>query len=361
VCFSRRQRLCRSPAPPPRTANTESVGCGCCGSDACRARPLRVRRGTCGSRGLRPRSWHRLRPGPLQDGRPRGGQHAQDLHRWAQGSARHAPGRRRADRRGVQARRRRRQHRPALPAHQAPRLHRPRQRAALRNSGGAADRVLRPLDTGAGVERLRGVALAALRARDPARTDPVHPRGAQRRREGPPVRRLPSRARLGAGRLDREDGRRHQHPDPGDRTAPPRLPVAPRRHRTARGPDPAPGQPEPPGRNLPLRRGAQLRRLLVADRRAKSQVHQPGQPRPARRPPGRRHRRQHTLLHRGQSVGLRRPAAARVRPRRQRADQAPAPADARGSATGNCCTTPPPAPPPASRHAPATSTGSTQR
>ena len=44
------------------------------------------------------------------------------------------------------------------------------------------------------------------------------------------------------------------------------------------------GNQNPRGRDLPLRRRAQLRRLLLADRRAQSEVHQPGHARPARRP-----------------------------------------------------------------------------
>ena len=64
--------------------------------------------------------------------------------------------------------------------------------------------------------------------------------------------RLFARCRIGtdrrAHRLHPEDGRRHQHPHPRRRPAPPRLPVAARRHRTARGPDHPPGQPERPGR-----------------------------------------------------------------------------------------------------------------
>ena len=271
------------------------------------------------------------RQGPRPGSPPGGGQHAEDLHRRPQGRARHAAGRRRADRRRLQARYRRPQHRPPLPAHQAPHLHRPRQRAAVTDPRRAADRVLRPLNPSGGMERIRRTAKPALRARDPTRPDPRHPRGPQRRREGPPVRRLPQRTCLRARRLDREDGRRHQHPDPSDRASPPRLPMAARRHRTTRRPHPPPGQPEQPSRDLPLRRRAELRRLLLADRRAQSEIHQPGHTRPTRRPPDRRHRREHPLLHRGQGARLRRPAAARARQRRQRADQAPAPATSVGA------------------------------
>ena len=85
--------------------------------------------------------------------------------------------------------------------------------------------------------------------------------------KAPAVRRLPRRARRGDHRLDGEDGGRHQHPGPRDRPAPPRLSVAARRHRAARRADPAPGQPEPRGRDLPLRRRRQLR-CLHAGRRS---------------------------------------------------------------------------------------------
>ena len=87
----------------------------------------------------------------------------------------------------------------------------------------------------------------------PAETDPVRPRGPQRQGEGRAVRRRPQRRDLRPPRLDREDGRRHQRPSPRDRPAPPRLPVAAGRHRAARRPHPAPGQPEPRGRDHPLR------------------------------------------------------------------------------------------------------------
>ena len=91
----------------------------------------------------------------------------------------------------------------------------------------------------------------------PGAAGAVRPRSPQRRREGPAVRGVPRGARRGADRLDGEDGRRHQHPAARDRAAPSRLPVAARGHRAARGPHPAAGQPEPGGRDLPLRRRAQ--------------------------------------------------------------------------------------------------------
>ena len=61
-----------------------------------------------------------------------------------------------------------------------------------------------------------------------------------------------------------------------DRAAPPRLPVAAGRHRTARGPHPPPGQPERRGPGPPLRHRRQLRHLHVADRRAEGRLHRPG-------------------------------------------------------------------------------------
>jgi hypothetical protein len=60
------------------------------------------------------------------------------------------------------------------------------------------------------VERLRRAARAARRARTSSRAGSLHSRGAQRRREGPAVRRLPRWARRGPDRLHREDGGRHQ-------------------------------------------------------------------------------------------------------------------------------------------------------
>ena len=108
------------------------------------------------------------------------------------------------------------------------------------------------------LERLRRAAPAAGRPRHTRRAGALHPRGPQRRREGPAVRGVPRRSGGGAGRLHGEDGRRHQHPGAGGRPAPPRLPVAPGRYRAARRPHPAPGQPEPGDPDLPLRRRGQL-------------------------------------------------------------------------------------------------------
>ena len=147
------------------------------------------------------------------------------------------------------------------------------------------------------------------------RAGPVHSRGPQRSREGAAVRCLSRRARRCDRRLDREDGRRHQHSGPLRRRSSPRLPLAPSRHRATRGPRRTPRQPEPRDRDLPLRRRGQLRRLQLADRRAQSPVHQPGHARTPRRPRDRGHRREHPLLRRSQSTRLRRPAHPRESPR----------------------------------------------
>ena len=144
----------------------------------------------------------------------------------------------------------------------------PRHRRPVHRSGGAADRLLRPLHPEeGGVERVRRASPAARRARHPGRAGAVHPRGAQRRREGAAVRGVPDRQGVGDHRLDREDGCWHQHPGARGGAAPPRLPVAARRSRTARRPRSAPGQPEPGDPDPPLRRRADLRRLQLADRR----------------------------------------------------------------------------------------------
>ena len=58
------------------------------------------------------------------------------------------------------------------------------------------------------------------------------------------ARGLPRRNRRRPDRQHREDGRRHQRPVPRHRPAPPGLPLAARRRRPARGPHPAPGQPQ---------------------------------------------------------------------------------------------------------------------
>ena len=111
--------------------------------------------------------------------------------------------------------------------------------------------------TGAPVHRLRG------RCRSSSATSPPRggawnaydelrrcsPSGASRpsrsgsstRRATTPRRRGCSRRAatghvVGPDRLDREDGRRHQHPGARGGAAPPRLPVAAGRYRTARGP-----------------------------------------------------------------------------------------------------------------------------
>ena len=83
------------------------------------------------------------------------------------------------------------------------------------------------------------------RGMDP-RHDPVHPRRPHRRRTAAAAGRRPQRRRRGADRLHREDGHRHQRPDPGHRPAPRRRALAPGRPRTARRPDHPPRQPKRP-------------------------------------------------------------------------------------------------------------------
>ena len=127
------------------------------------------------------------------------------------------------------------------------------------DTGGAADRVLRPRHPARGsLERLPRAPLPAGRSRDPGAASPVHPRSGQRPGEGPAVSRLPRRAGRGAHRLDREDGSRHQHPSSRRRASPHRLRLAAGGHRAARRTDRPPRQPEPRSQGDPLRR----RRLL---------------------------------------------------------------------------------------------------
>ncbi len=129
----------------------------------------------------------------------------------------------------------------------------------------------------------RETAGAADRARRGGRLGALRSRGQERPRQGTAVRVLPLRPGGCAGRLHREDGGGDQHPGAGDRAAPRGLPVAARRHPAAGGANPASGQPAHGGRaDLPLRGGGQLRRLLVADRRAQGAVHRPGHARPPR-------------------------------------------------------------------------------
>ena len=93
------------------------------------------------------------------------------------------------------------------------------------------------------------------------------PAGCPARRSGSSTRPRPTRtwpgcsppaapARRRPGRLDREDGRRHQRPGPRHRPAPPRRPVAARRRRPARRPHHPPGQPQPRSPGHPLRHRA---------------------------------------------------------------------------------------------------------
>ena len=222
--------------------------------------------------------------------------------------------------RPVQARHRRRADRGDLARAPRPALQRPRHRRALPHPGRAADRLLRPLNTPSGerwnaYDELR----AHLGASACPATGPLHPRGPQRRREGPAVRRLPRRARRGAGRLDREDGRRHQHPSRGRRPAPLGLSVAAERSRTTR-------RPRFCARATRTRR-SQIYRYVTegsfdayswqtVERKARfiNQVMR-GRLDVAG---DRGHRRERALVRRGQSTRLRRPADPRQSPRRRR-------------------------------------------
>lgn len=112
-----------------------------------------------------------------------------------------------------------------------------RKRRGLPHPRRPAARVLRPRHPLGGVERLRRPPRPARRPWPAPRRCPLHPRGQERRREGPPVRRRPRRPDRRPLRLHAEDGRRHQHPGPRDRPPPPRLPLAPRRRRATRRPD----------------------------------------------------------------------------------------------------------------------------
>ncbi len=67
-----------------------------------------------------------------------------------------------------------------------------------------------------------------IEARAPRRGGAVHPPGPHRSGERRAVRGLPGRHCRGVDRVHRADGCRHQRPNPGDRAAPPGLPVAAR-------------------------------------------------------------------------------------------------------------------------------------
>jgi N12 class adenine-specific DNA methylase len=172
-----------------------------------------------------------------------------------------------------------------------------------------ADRVLRPGHPRPRLERLRRLARPARRTRDAEGSRPVHPRGQDRPRQGPALRRLPQRQRRGPRRLHRENGRRHQRSGPRHRPAPPRRPVAARRRRPARWPHHPPGQPQPRGPDHAVRDQREFRRVYVADPGTQGPFHQPGHARPPRCPRDRRHRRHRPVVQRGESARDRQPAA----------------------------------------------------
>jgi len=151
-------------------------------------------------------------------------------------------------------------------------------------AGGTAAGVLRPghSDRG-GLERLRGAQGTAGLPRSPRGQGAVHARGQQRPREGATVRAGPHRARVGADRVDGEDGRGHERAAARGGVAPRGLPVAPGRPGSARRPHHAAGQPERVRPGVPVRHRVLLRHLPVADGGAEGEVHQPADARPPRR------------------------------------------------------------------------------
>ena len=234
-----------------------------------------------------------------------------------------------------QARRRRRHDRRDVaraPRARLPRLRRP---ASARRSPGRCRScsATSPPQLGA-LERLRRAPRAARRPRRPARAGPVHPRGRATTREkarlfaacraGHVAVIVGSTEKMGVGTNIQDRCVALHHLD---------CPWRPGRHRAARRPRRTARQPEPRDPHLPLRRRGQLRRLQLADRRAQSPVHQPGDARPPRRPRDRGHRREHPLLRRGQSPRLRRPADPRQSPRRRRRHPLSRASSARGSET----------------------------
>ena len=164
--------------------------------------------------------------------RPGGRQHAQGLRRRPPRRPGPAPGRPAADRSRQDHRGRRPDQRDLA---RPPRRRVPGPgRHAVPGARVAAAGVLRPGNPRTGVERLRRAPRDAHRPRGSPRVRPVRARGEVRHRPGPPVRRVPVRARRRADRLDREDGHRNQRPGPRRRAAPPRRALAPRRRRPAR-------------------------------------------------------------------------------------------------------------------------------
>lgn len=186
-------------------------------------------------------------------------------------------------------------------------LPRPRRRRLRRRPGAGrpAAGFLRPgyADRG-GLERLRGAQGPARLPRGPRGQGAVHARGQQRPREGAAVRAGPHRPRVGADRVDGEDGRGHERAEAGGGAAPCGLPVAAGRPGAARRPHHAAGQPERVRPGVPVCHRVELRHLPVADGGAEGEVHQPADARPTGCARDRGHRRLRALLRRGEGPGL---------------------------------------------------------